>query len=313
MKIIGNSFCILFFFTLTSCGVFIRQPKYQKLHEPKEDFNGNTFKYWDGSKNFINQNIFNTSDFIIICIPGLGAHTGSFKFLQKYFSDKKISTVGIDLRGFGHWSGKKGDLRNIGLHIADLNQVVDYYINAYPRKKILLLGESLGSSLSLWYCSFYSSKIDGLILTSIVTNKGENDIKLRTIVNLVLGYMFCPTKPVLLDYDPAIYSNDPDFIKWAFEIDTLGSDKISPRYLIQANRIIKQSYKFLCLYNKPTLILQGGKDFLSEIKDINKIMGKCHSSKIQFNYFPDDFHSLVNDIDRNEVFNTMFEWIYKTY
>jgi alpha-beta hydrolase superfamily lysophospholipase len=312
MKLIGNSLYILFLF-FTSCGVFIRQPKYQKLYEPKEEFNGNTFKYWDGGKNFINQNIFSTSDFIIICVPGLGAHTGSFNFLQKYFSEKNISTVGIDLRGFGHWSGKKGDVRNIGLHIADLNQVIDYYIKAYPSKKILLLGESLGSSLILWYCSFYPTKIDGLILTSIVTNKGENDIKLRTIVKLFLGYTFCPTKPVLLDYDPTIYSNDPDFIKWAFEIDTLGTDKISPRYLIQSNRIINQSYKFLYSYEKPTLILQGGKDFLSEKKDINKIIEKCHSSKIQFNYFPDDPHSLVNDKDRNDVFNTMIEWINRTF
>jgi alpha-beta hydrolase superfamily lysophospholipase len=293
--------------------VCIKQPEYEKHDEPIKELTGNSFEYWDGSQNFVRQSIFDRSDAIIICVPGLSGHAGTYNFLHEYFSERKISTVGIDLRGFGHWAGKKGDIKNIGLHICDINQIVDYYRDTFPEKKILLLGESLGSSLSLWYCTYYPAKIDGLILTSLVTKKGENDIKFKSIFKLSLGYTFCPSRPVLLDYDPTIYSNDPDFIKWAIEIDTLRSNKVSPRYLLQSNRVINKSPDNLCFYKKPTLLLQGGKDFLSDKKDINKILNNCKQSKIQFEYFQDDHHSLVNDVKRNDVFETMIEWISKNY
>ena len=312
MNLLKNTVFILLAF-MTSCVVFIKQPKYEKHDGPKKELIGNSFEYWDGSQNFVRQSIFNESDAIIICVPGLGGHAGTYNFLQKYFSERKISTVGIDLRGFGHWVGKKGDLKNVGLHICDINQIVDYYRDNFPDKKILLLGESMGSSLSLWYCSFYPTKIDGLILTSLVTKKGANDIKFKSILNLSFAFTFCSTRPVPIDHEPTIYSNDPDFNKWESEIDTLKSNKISPRYLLQSNKVIKKSYGYLCIYKKPILLLQGGKDFLSDKKSINKILNNCRQSKIQYKYFQDDYHSLVNDMKRNDVFETMIEWINKNY
>lgn len=312
MSLLKNTVFILLAL-MPGCGVFIKQPGYEKQDEPKKELIGNRFEYWDGSQNYVRQNIFEESDVIIVCIPGLGGNAGTYNFLQKYFSERKISTVGIDIRGFGHWAGKKGDIKNIGLHICDINQIVDYYREKFPDKKVLLLGESLGSSFCLWYCSYYPTKIDGLILTSLVTRKGGSDIRFNTIFNFGLGYTFCPTRPVLLHYDPTIYSNDPDFIKWEIEIDTLKSNKISPRYLLQSNKIIKRSYGYLCTYNKPTLLLQGGMDFLSDKKDISKILNNCQRNTILYEYFQDDNHSLVNDIKRNDVFEAMIKWINKNY
>jgi esterase/lipase len=42
-------------------------------------------------------------------------------------------------------------------------------------------------------------------------------------------------------------------------------------------------------------------------------LNNCKQSKIQFEYFQDDHHSLVNDVKRNDVFETMIEWISKNY
>jgi alpha-beta hydrolase superfamily lysophospholipase len=305
MYILKNSFFIIFLL-LTSCGVFIRQPGYVKSIEPCEGLTGNDFIYSDGSRNFVKQSIFDSSSVIIICVPGLGGHAGSYNLLQEEFTGRKISTVIIDLRGFGHWPGEIGDIRNIGLQIGDLNQIVDYYRNRYPYKKILLLGESLGTSLSLWYCSFYPSKIDGLILTSLLTGRGMSEIKFRTIIDLSIGY-------ILLGFEPDVYSNDPEYRKWEQDYDTLAGHKISSRYLIQSNRVIKESYKSLYTFKKPAIVLQGGKDFLSDKKGMEKILGKCMPGKIQYEYFPDHYHSLVNDKNRKDVFRAMIEWINKYY
>jgi alpha-beta hydrolase superfamily lysophospholipase len=293
---------IFIILTLTGCGVFIKQPLYEKNDNQKSELAGNTFTYRDGSRNSVFQNIFESSDVIVICVPGLGGDAGSYNSLQQYFSENKISSVSIDLRGFGHWSGEAGDAENIGLHIGDLNQIVDFYRTTYSGKKVLLLGESLGSSLCLWYTSFYPSKADGLILTSLVTKKGMNEVKIQTILNLSFGYIFSPTKPVKLNFNPAVYSNDPDYIKREAESDSPGSKKISPRYLIQSDRVVRQSFKYLYTYDNPAIILSGGQDFLSDQNSISKIAGNCKPGKVHFEYFPDNHHSLVNDLNRNKVF-----------
>ena len=225
----------------------------------------------------------------------------------------KISSVGIDLRGFGHWTGKKGDLKNIGLHINDLDQIVDHYREMFPEKKIILFGESLGTSLCLWYSSIYPSKTDGLILTSLVTKKGADKVKFKTVFNIMLGFTFSPGTPVLLDFDPSVYSDDPAIIKLMQESDSMGSKKISTRYLLQSDRVIKHSYNSLCSFSKPVLILQGGRDFLSDRSAIGNILEKCKREKIQYEYFPEGPHSLVNSLNRKDIFNTVTDWIKRYY
>ena len=225
----------------------------------------------------------------------------------------KISSVCIDLRGFGHWTGKKGDLKNIGLHINDLDQIVDHYRDKFPQNKVILFGESLGTSLCLWYSSIYPSKTDGLILTSLVTKKGADKVKFKTAFNLFLGYTFSPGTPVLLDFDPSVYTDDPAIIKLMHNSDTLGSRKISTRYLLQSSKVIKHSYSSLSSLSKPVLILQGGRDFLSEQSKISNILEKCKKEKIQYEYFREAPHSLVNSLNRRDIFNSIADWIKRYY
>lgn len=304
---------LIFYFSLillSGCGIFIRQPRYIEKSEPKLKTNGNYFVYADNSRNYFKQNLSPNSGIIIICVPGLGGHAGSYNNMREYFLRNNIFSVEIDLRGFGHWQGRKGDIKNIGLHIGDLNQVVDYYRLNFPDKKIILMGESLGTSLSLWYDYLYPEKVDRLILTSLVTkHKGSEDVGSKSVINLMFGFIFCPSKPVFLGADQKKYSNDPVFRKWALESDTFRTDRISPKYLLQSKRVINNSYKYICRIEKPILLLQGGKDILSDSNEISRIVKSCNSNNIRFELLPDCYHNIINDLNSEEVFNAIINWI----
>jgi alpha-beta hydrolase superfamily lysophospholipase len=308
-----SSLRLSFYFSLllvSGCGVFIRQPLYVEKNEPQAEVDGNYFVYADNKRNYFNQNISPNSDNIIICIPGLGGHAGSYNNLRTYFVNNNIFSVEIDLRGFGHWQGKKGDLRNIGSHINDLNQVVDYYRMNFPDKRIILMGESLGTSLSLWYGYLYPEKIDKLILTSLVTkHNGSDNVGSKSVRNIITGFIFCPSRPVLLGADQRKYSNDPAFRQWASESDTFKTDRISPRYLLQSERVINKSHKYLCKIEKPILLLQGGKDILSDTIEVSRILKSCNSGNILYEILPNCYHNIINDLHREEVFNAIFNFI----
>ncbi len=305
---ISLGFITLFLF---SCGLFIKRPIF--IEKPFVQNNlkeSSFFCYQDQSCNFIDYRINLNSEQIIIAIHGLGAHAASFSFLQEYLDKERVSSLALDLRGFGHWSEKKGDLKNIGLHLEDLHEVIQNIRIRHPMKKIVLLGESLGSSLALWYAIEHPKNIDGLILTSLVTSSGSNDVEFKTLLNLLIGYLFNPTYPVKLDYNPNIYSNDSSFVDWAYNKDTLGTRSISTRYLVQANRVIKESHKQICKLDIPILLMQGGKDVLSSKEKLERILAKCGtSSHIEYNYYPEMLHSIVNDSKRNIAFKKISQWI----
>lgn len=295
----------------SGCGFFIKRPIYiEKTFNQKEVIDS-PFCFQDNLCNFLDVRINNESETILIALHGLGAHAGSFTFLQEYLGKQKISSIAIDFRGFGHWKYKRGDVKNIGMQVHDLHMIIQVVRNLHPNKKIILLGESLGSSLALWYSKIYPKIIDGLILTSIVTSNGSGDVRIETIFNLLISYIFSPSHPVELSYDPNMYSNDSTFVDWAFNIDTLGTRSISPRYLVQANRVIKRSYNYLCETDSPIMIIQGGKDVLSTKEKVTKIIDGCNKSNINYLYFPEMLHSIVNDKNRDAVFEKISEWTKK--
>lgn len=300
---------LVFLFLTSSCGIFISNPRISNVKSIDCSMTETTFKYSDSTSNYINKNITSNTSVIVICIHGLGAHAGSFSSIQHFFYEKNISSVSIDLRGFGHWSGKKGDIDNIGVHLDDLKQVIYCVKSEYKPNKIILLGESLGSSLAIWYAYKNPHEVDGLILTSLVTTHRKSQISIKSALKLLIGYTFIPRKPISLDYEPKHFSNNEDFIEWAFRIDTLGTRKISTRYLVQSNRVIKNSYKQLCSISIPTLILQGGKDLLSDKKDIENILSKCNNSRISHEYYADNFHFLINDTNRLVIFDKINTWL----
>lgn len=244
-----------------------------------------------------------------MCIHGLGSHAGYFNLLQDYFYEKNISSISFDLRGFGHWPGKRGDIDNVGTHIDDIKQIIRYIKFEYKPTKIVLFGASLGSSLAIWYAYNNPDEVDGLILTSLVTTHKNSKKSFKSVLGLSMGYSFSPRKPMALELEPQLYSDNIELIKWAFENDTLRTRKISTRYLLQSNTVIKNSYKQLCDIKKPIFILQGAKDLLSDKKDLENILSTCNNFDISFEYYADNYHSLIYDHNRLDIFNRIDEWL----
>ncbi len=306
--ILKKTILMLLLLSISSCGVFVKKP----IHTPRQNVNGNLLKtrfvYSDEKENYIDQRIHKSSQNIVVMLHGLGAHAGSFDHIQDYLYTNGVSSLALDLRGFGHWKEKRGDLKNIGVQLNDIHEVILGLKQEHPRAKIVLLGESLGSSLSLWYASLYPDAIDGLIITSLVTTSSGNKVKAGTVFRTLFSYTFNPAHPVRLSFDPSLYTTNTDW----YTTDTLSTRKISPRYLLQANRVIKNSRTQLCDIAMPIFVLQGGADVLSTKESMTKILANCTSSNIQYAYYPKIKHSIVNDLHRKEAFEAIKQWLHKS-
>jgi esterase/lipase len=126
---------------------------------------------------------------IIIICHGYNVNKDSFlyKDISKSLNENGFSTFRFDFSGYGESEGKREDA-TISKGLDDLKAVIDYIYNK-NFKKIILLGHSLGGTISILE-SVENEKITALISLSSVTypKKMKTDKFPKEIVDKVIKY-----------------------------------------------------------------------------------------------------------------------------
>ena len=103
---------------------------------------------------------------IIIAIHGYNDYSESFQIPATFFTKYKISTISFDLRGFG-MNEDRGSWFPLSVHIDDVTFFVKEIRKNHPKKKIFLLGESMGGAIvSSTVMKNKNLQIDGVILVA---------------------------------------------------------------------------------------------------------------------------------------------------
>lgn len=95
---------------------------------------------------------------ILVFIHGTAAQSRLYLPLADTLRKNNIATVLFDLRGHGLSGGERGDTPSIDALVRDVRITLDSIRNAYPGKKIILGGHSLGAGLSLKFVEFFGSR-----------------------------------------------------------------------------------------------------------------------------------------------------------
>ncbi|NTW49852.1 MAG: alpha/beta hydrolase [Chlorobiales bacterium] len=95
---------------------------------------------------------------ILVFIHGTATQSRLYLPLADTLKKNNIATVLLDLRGHGLSGGERGDVPSIDALVRDVRITLDSIRNAYPGKKIILGGHSLGAGLCLKFVEFFSSR-----------------------------------------------------------------------------------------------------------------------------------------------------------
>ncbi len=301
---------IIFSISLVSCGLFVSVPKVNELSNRLLSISDTSLRFADDTHLYVNQRIFTNTKPVVICIHGLGAHTESFNYLLKSLNDDSISTFAYDLKGFGRSSGDRGRIDNFGTYLDELDQIIEFFHCKYSPRKIVLLGESLGSLLILWYGSEYKfSKFDSAVLTSLTTTYNADDTSILKLIELLFWFSFNPDKRVFMGFEPVKISSDSLFVNWAYTSDVYAQKEISIWYLLQSKYLTDHVKSFSQNFNKSILLINGSKDFLSRDDDIKEILELIPVKNKAYFLIEGGMHSLINDGTRQNVFGIIKQWL----
>jgi alpha-beta hydrolase superfamily lysophospholipase len=252
---------------------------------------------------------------VIILLHGLAEYSGRYKHVAQFYNENDIAVVSMDLRGHGSSEGKHVFIPTIEAMFQDIDLLIDETLYRYPLCPIILYGHSMGGNLALSYTlKRYSNTSDNcpyqaVIVTSPWIRLARHLQPPRPINYLIQTISrFRPSLKVPLRFNSRIITRDENIV-YAYNEDPQIRRSVTLSLARTMGSMATMLDRSVCTFNIPVLIQHGNADSLTSH---NASLRFAHRGKnIQFKSWPDCYHELHNEPEREDVFNFTLQWIYE--
>jgi alpha-beta hydrolase superfamily lysophospholipase len=242
----------------------------------------------------------------VVLIHGLGEHSGRYLPVAESLCDAGIRVSTMDLRGHGRSTGvRRGDVDDFDLLVDDVAALVARTRSA--GRPLFLYGHSMGGLAVLRYAERRDDELAGVVIASAALVPAESiPAALVKVVN-GLGRAVPGLRTIQLEGDAI--SRDPD-VRADYDSDPLNfRGKISAGTARQLNLAMTAGMAEADRVSCPVLIIHGGADRLTASRGSETLAGSLASDDVTLRIWPDAFHELHHEPEREEVLSTVVEWI----
>jgi len=246
---------------------------------------------------------------IIILVHGLGGYSGRFTEMGGYLCQRGLKVYAIELKGFGESPAIKGHVSDFDVYSRELKLLVEQAKSENPHKKIFMFGESLGGLITLNFGLKYQDMLTGMILVSPAI-KDKLSVSLLKRAKIMLAAIRAPLQHFDISFDAAVFTRDPNMIKKINE-DPLEVRSFSARFLLASLMTLINVNLNAKKFNIPTLMLLAGRDKMISAEAAAAYFKKMSSKDKELKWYPEMYHALYVDRDREKVFEDIVNWISK--
>ena len=274
------------------------------------DANQLEFLEWEPSSDFSN---------IIIKVHGYNDYSNSFNVSGKYFANHGIKSLSFDLNGFGK-NTNAGEWFGLKLHVKNIFNIVKKIRNKYPKKKIFLMGESMGGAITISLLEKQKNiPIDGVILVApAIWNFTETNF-FKSFSLKIMSNIFPNLKINGKGLIEVTASNNNEMLK-ELSKDKFFIHKPSLESLRGIIKLMDESFLDAKKYFKnpafKTLILVPLKDEIVPRKPLISIISDLNDQnnflkKIKINLYQDSLHMILRDLQGHQVMDDIKNWVFE--
>ena len=268
---------------------------------------------------------------------GMVEHIERYREFCVWMAERGIVVIGHDHLGHGKTVSNREEFGYFGskdgmTHVVkDIRRVTVYSKKKYPDQKLILLGHSMGSFLARKYLSVYKDGPDGFILMgtgappealvsagsllagSMRKLKGEM-YRSPLLYKLSLGNYNAKFKPVKTPYD--WLTRDESLSKDFGEDESCQFIFTTAAYQDFFRLILNVAKEEMAGHARtdaPILIISGDNDPVGDDgKGVRKVYERLHKAgvdRLEMVLYEGARHEILHEINRQEVFEDLYEWI----
>lgn len=243
---------------------------------------------------------------VLCLVHGIGEHSSRYAHVAEAFEKEGYVLFAADLRGHGKSEGLKGHADSMEVLMQDVDVLLNQARARYPGLPVILYGHSLGGILALHYCLKRKPDVKGVLVTSPALHSSLEQQTTKVFAAKVLGTMM-PKLTITSGLDVNAISHDPEVLE-KYNNDPLVHDQISMGLGKTLLQVCKYNLTHAAEFPLPLLLMHGKDDAIafpsSSIKFAEPLKGRC-----TLVLWEGGFHELHNEPIKNEVFQTMIDWM----
>jgi len=243
---------------------------------------------------------------VICLVHGLGDYGGCFSHLINYFKAASFAVLALDLHGNGSSEGPRGHIADYEILYEDISLLLNEAKSLYPSIPVFLYGHSLGGNLVLNYELRRKPQVAGVIASSPWLELVSHPVATRRIAKLVNRIK--PDFILNVGIDAKKLSHDPEFIR-NYEADTLVHGYISAYLLAESYRAGIWAVEHANEFSHPLLLMHGGSDEITSYRATERFFHGMGEKNAVLKIWDGDFHSLHNELNRQEIFDFVLQFI----
>lgn len=250
---------------------------------------------------------------ILLALHGGMAHAGDYVTPALYLMPKGYTTVAYGMRG--HVGQRRIYIDSFDDFLEDLEIFVGWVQQTYPGVPIVLLSHSMGALVAAhYYLKAYpgSREFVGCIMSSPYF---ANALKVPALMQSFAKVFstIAPRMKVPLEDLATVLTHDEEITQRHIEDRDSDTRAREPSVRFAYELMVAQQYvqESFSRWNDPLLLIVAGDEHLADPQVTLALAKEVDPSLIEQHYYPDNFHENFNEVNREESFELMVDWIEK--
>ncbi len=241
-------------------------------------------------------------------VHGLGEHIGRYKHVFKFFNNKGASVYGYDSFGHGKSEGKRGHILSYDQWLDEIDMMLNWMKGESPGVPKVIYGHSLGGNNTLNYILKRENLPNACVATGPFIEEAMPTPKIKITMgrfmnNILPGFALSNGLPKNKLSRDMVVNN-------AYYTDPLVHGKITVRAGAEALDAAAWLRDNTHETKIPLLVMHGSADELTSFS-ASKIFAETTKGPVAFKAWPDAYHEIHNELNKEEVLEYAWEWLSK--
>jgi len=244
---------------------------------------------------------------VVVLSHGLGEHARRYDHVAQRFGDAGLVTYALDHRGHGRSGGKRVMVRNIAEYTGDFGSLVNTATAENPGLKRIVLGHSMGGGIVFTYGVDHPDDYDLMVLSgpAVAAQTGVSPVK--ALLGKAVGSLL-PNLPIE-DLDDNAVTRDPEMLA-AYRNDPLVHHGKIPAGIGKALLLVGETMPQRArAITAPLLVVHGAEDRLVPASGSERLVECVGSPDVHLKVYPELFHEVFNEPERERVLDDVTAWI----